>query len=142
MDVRAWPLVADIDDRFYFKPEGPQLLCSLADETPSSPCDAVPEEIDIALAIDHINAATTLELRHVRRAWAGLRSFVADRSPVVGFDDDAPGFLWLAGQGGYGIQTAPALARAAAGLVVDRRLPDQLVESGISAADLSPSRLR
>jgi D-arginine dehydrogenase len=140
VDARAWPLVADVDDRFYFKPEGPQLLCSLADETPSPPCDAQPEETDVALAIERINEATTLELRHVRRAWAGLRSFVADRTPVVGMDPDVPGFCWLAGQGGYGIQTAPAMARATARLVLDRRLPDDLVEMGVTEADLSPAR--
>lgn len=140
VDVRSWPLVADIDDRFYFKPEGPQLLCSLADETLSPPCDATPEPLDVALAIERINESTTLELRHVRRAWAGLRSFVADRTPVVGFDAGAPGFFWLAGQGGYGIQTAPALARAAAGLALDGRLPDDLIELGITAGELSPER--
>jgi D-arginine dehydrogenase len=142
VDVRAWPLVADVDDRFYFKPEGPQLLCSLADEKPSPPCDAQPEEADVALAIDRINEATTLELRHVRRAWAGLRSFVADRTPVVGMDPEVPGFCWLAGQGGYGIQTAPAMARVTARLVLDGRLPDDLVEMGITEADLSPARCR
>jgi D-arginine dehydrogenase len=142
VDVRAWPLVADIDDRFYFKPEGQQLLCSLADETLSPPCDAVAEPLDVALAIERINEATTLELRHVRRSWAGLRSFVADRTPVVGIDPEAPGFCWLAGQGGYGIQTAPAMARAAAGLVRDQRLPDDLLALGITAADLSPARCR
>jgi D-arginine dehydrogenase len=142
VDVRSWPLVADVDDRFYFKPEGPQLLCSLADETPSPPCDAQPEQADVALAIERINEATTLELRHVRRAWAGLRSFVADRTPVVGIDPDVPGFCWLAGQGGYGIQTAPAMARATAQLVLDGRLPDDLVEAGVTEADLSPARCR
>jgi D-arginine dehydrogenase len=142
VDVQSWPLVADIDDRFYFKPEGPQLLCSLADETLSPPCDAVAEQLDVALAIERINEATTLALRHVRRAWAGLRSFVADRTPVVGIDPDAPGFCWLAGQGGYGIQTAPAMARAAAALVVDGRLPDDLIALGITAAELSPARCR
>jgi D-arginine dehydrogenase len=142
VDVRSWPLVADIDDRFYFKPEGQQLLCSLADETPSPPCDAVAEPLDVALAIERINDATTLDLRHVRRAWAGLRSFVADRTPVVGIDPAAPGFCWLAGQGGYGIQTAPAMARAAAGLVIDQQLPDDLLALGITAGDLSPDRCR
>ena len=142
VDVRSWPLVADIDEGFYFKPEGAQLLCSLADETPSPPCDAVAEPIDVALAIERINDATTLELRHVRRAWAGLRSFVADRTPVVGVDPDAPGFCWLAGQGGDGIQTAPAMARAAAGLLVDGRLPDDVTALGITADDLSPARCR
>ena len=142
VDVRPWPLVADVDDRFYFKPEGPQLLCSLADETPSPPSDAQPDESDVALAIERINEATTLELRHVRRAWAGLRSFVADRSPVVGIDPEVPGFCWLAGQGGYGIQTAPGMARSTAGLVLDGRMPDDLVDMGVTEADLSPDRCR
>jgi D-arginine dehydrogenase len=142
VDARAWPLVADVDDNFYFKPEGPQLLCSLADETPSEPCDAQPEEADVALAIERINEATTLGLRHVRRAWAGLRSFVADRTPVVGMDTDVPGFFWLAGQGGYGIQTAPAMARATASLVLESRLPDDLAALGVTEAHLSPARLR
>jgi D-arginine dehydrogenase len=142
VDVRSWPLVADIDDRFYFKPEGPQLLCSLADETLSPPCDATPEPLDVALAIERINEGTTLDLRHVRRAWAGLRSFVADRNPVVGYDVDAPGFFWLAGQGGYGIQTAPALARAAAGLALDAHLPQDLIDVGITDGELSPARCR
>lgn len=142
VDVRGWPLVADIDEGFYFKPEGTQLLCSLADETPSPPCDATPEEQDVALAIERINDATTLELRHVRRAWAGLRSFVADHVPVVGFDEDAPGFFWLAAQGGYGIQTAPAMARAAAGLALDGALPHDLVALGLNRDELSPARLR
>jgi D-arginine dehydrogenase len=142
VDVRGWPLVADVDDRFYFKPEGQQLLCSLADETPSAPCDAQPEEADIALAIERINEATTLGLRHVRRAWAGLRCFVVDRTPVVGFDPDAPGFCWLAGQGGYGIQTAPAMARATAALVVEGRLPEDLLAMGVTETDLSPARCR
>jgi D-arginine dehydrogenase len=142
VDVRAWPLVADVDDRFYFKPEGPQLLCSLADETPSPPCDARPEEADVALAIEHINEATTLGLRHVRRAWAGLRSFVADRTPVVGLDPDVPGFCWLGGQGGYGIQTAPSMARCTASLILDGLLPEDLLAMGVTEADLSPARCR
>jgi D-arginine dehydrogenase len=142
VDVRSWPLVADVDDRYYFKPEGPQLLCSLADETPSPPCDARPEEVDVALAIERINAATTLELRHVRRAWAGLRTFAPDRSLVIGIDPDAPGFCWLAGQGGYGIQTAPAAARAAVGLVTEGRLPADLLALGVTADQLSPARFR
>jgi D-arginine dehydrogenase len=100
------------------------------------------EPLDVALVIERINEATTLDLRHVRRAWAGLRSFVADRTPVVGIDPEAPGFCWLAGQGGYGIQTAPALARATAGLVVHRRLPDDLIALGITADDLSAARCR
>jgi D-arginine dehydrogenase len=142
VDVRSWPLVADVDNAYYFKPEGPQLLCSLADETLSPPCDARPEELDVALAIERINDATTLGLRHVRRAWAGLRTFAPDRSLVIGLDPDAPGFCWLAGQGGYGIQTAPAAAHAAAGLVTEGRLPADLLALGVTADQLSPSRLR
>jgi D-arginine dehydrogenase len=142
VDVRSWPLVDDIDETYYFKPEGEQLLCSLADETPSVPCDARPEEAAVALALERINEATTLELRHVRRAWAGLRTFATDRAPVVGPDPDVPGFFWLAGQGGYGIQTAPALARVAASLVLDGRLPDDLVNAGVTQDALSPDRFR
>jgi D-arginine dehydrogenase len=139
----AWPLVHGVDDTWYFKPEaGPSLLCSPADETPSEPCDARPEEIDVARAIDHIQRWTTLDLRHVRRAWAGLRTFAPDRSPVIGFDPEAPGFFWLAGQGGTGIQTAPAQGMATAGLVLDGHLPDALTARGLSPEQLGPARLR
>lgn len=116
----AWPTVADAADRFYFRAEGGGLLVSPADETPSEPCDAKPEETDIALALERVNAATTLGLRSVRTAWAGLRSFVADREPVVGAWPDHPGFVFFAGQGGYGIQMAPALAGTGADIVLGR----------------------
>ena len=101
-----------------------------------------PKRSTVALAIERINEATTLELRHVRRTWAGLRTFAADRAPVVGPDPDVPRFFWLAGQGGYGIQTAPAMARAAASLILDGRLPDDLVDAGVTQDDLSPARFR
>lgn len=110
----AWPLVVDAADRFYFRPEGTRMLISPADETPSDPGDAKPAELDVALAIERVNDATTLGLRSVHTAWAGLRSFVADRAPVVGAWPDHPGFVFFAGQGGYGIQMAPALARLGA----------------------------
>jgi D-arginine dehydrogenase len=140
-DTRGLPLVADVRGTFYIKPEGEQYLCSPADETPSAPCDARPEEIDIAKAIEHINDATTLDIRHVRRSWAGLRNFVADRSPVVGFDDAAPGFFWFVGQGGYGIQISPALARVGAALVRDGDVPADLRARGLAAEHLSRQRL-
>jgi D-arginine dehydrogenase len=111
------PLVADVADGFYYRPEGPQVLVSPADETPSEPCDARPDEAGVALALDRVGEATTLGLRSVVTAWAGLRTFAPDRVPVAGFDPDVPGLFWLAGQGGYGIQTAPALARLAAASV-------------------------
>ncbi len=141
VDPLGIPLVADVAGTFYFKPEGPQILCSPADEVPSEPCDARPDELDIAKAIDVINAATTLDIRHVRSSWAGLRNFVADRAPVAGFDDAVEGFFWFAGQGGYGIQISPALARAGASLVRSGRLPDSLTARGLEPAALDRRRL-
>lgn len=141
VDTGRLPLTADVDMTFYFKGEGPQLLCSPADETHSNPCDARPEMADIAAALDRINAATTLRIRHVRSSWAGLRSFVADGVPVAGFDTRAEGFFWLAGQGGYGIQTAPALSRVTASLITTGDLPADLEALGLKTADLHPGRL-
>ena len=130
----------DVEEQFYFKPDAGQLLLSPANEDPMAPCDAAPDELDVAIAIDRFERATTLAVRRVNHRWAGLRSFVRDRSPVAGFDPAAGGFFWLAGQGGYGIQMAPALARAAAAMLLGRRLPDDIAAQGVCAADLSPSR--
>ncbi|HUP87616.1 MAG TPA: FAD-dependent oxidoreductase [Acidimicrobiales bacterium] len=131
VDAREWPLVVDADEGFYFKPEGVRLLGSPADEHPSPPCDARPEELDVAVALERIGAALAVELRHATRPWAGLRTFAPDRNPVVGADPTVEGLFWLAGQGGYGIQTAPAMATLAAQLVLDGGDPD---------AALAPSR--
>jgi len=139
--IDRWPLVLDAAERFYFKPEHDQVLVSPADETPSEPCDAKPEPEDIAQGIDLLNERTTLGLRSVRTSWAGLRSFVADRTPVAGARPEAPGFFWLAGQGGVGIQTSSALARAAAGLVLDGEVPPDVAAEGVTAEALSPLRL-
>jgi D-arginine dehydrogenase len=139
---RDWPAVVDVDEQFYFKPESGRLLGSPADETPVAPCDVQPEELDVALAIDRIERAARFRVRHVARRWAGLRTFAADQTPVVGMEETVPGFYWLAGQGGYGIQTAPALARAAASLLVDGVLPGDLLRLGLVAEDLLPLRLR
>lgn len=106
----SWPLVVDIDENFYFKPDAGQLLISPADETPSEPCDAQPDELDIAIAIDRVMSVTDLEVRRVNHKWAGLRTFAPDKTFVVGFDPDIEGFFWFAGQGGYGVQSAPGLA--------------------------------
>jgi D-arginine dehydrogenase len=135
---RAWPLVGDIGETFYFRPEGDGLLLSPADEHPSEPVDARAETEDVALALERANEATTLNLRHVRTTWAGLRTFAPDRNPVVGAAAD--GFHWLAGQGGYGMQTAPAMAAFAASLVLGRSLPDDLAREGFDPARLSPTR--
>lgn len=139
-DLRGWPLVIDVDETFYFKPDAGQLLLSPANEDPSPPCDAVPDELDVALAVDRFERATTMPVTRVLRRWAGLRSFVADRTPVVGYDPRAEGFFWLAGQGGYGIQTAPAMARSAAALLLREPLPDDIAREGVTARALTPGR--
>jgi D-arginine dehydrogenase len=141
LDVNGWPFVNDIEDQFYFKPDAGSLFLSPADETPSEPTDAQPEEWDIASAVDRIERATTLEVRRIKARWAGLRTFAPDRTPVVGYSAAAPTFFWLAGQGGYGIQTAPALSRAAAALVLESPLPDDLRAEGLEASAMSPQRL-
>ena len=138
--ARPVPLTVEVDDVFYFRPEGDQYLCSPADETPQPPGDAKPDELEIARAIDAINEATTLGIRHVRSAWAGLRSFVPDRTPVVGFDPRVDGLFWYAGQGGYGIQTCPALARTAAALVDGRAVPADVAARGLDAGMLAVDR--
>ncbi|MGH8957866.1 MAG: NAD(P)/FAD-dependent oxidoreductase [Acidimicrobiia bacterium] len=138
---RLWPLVADADNQFYFRPDGTQLLCSLAEERASPPEDARPDEVDIALAIERINEATTLGIRTVRASWTGLRTFVVDRAMVIGFDPRVEGFFWLVGQGGTGIQTAPAAALLAAGLIATGSPPPALDRYDIDLAGLSPRRL-
>ena len=138
--IEHLPMAIDFDETFYFKPQVGQFLASPADETPSPPCDAQPEEMDIALAVDRIEAATTLQIRRIKNKWAGLRSFVADKNLVVGYDDAASGFFWLAGQGGYGIQTGAAAGRLAAGLALGRGLPADIAELGVAEAALSPNR--
>ena len=139
--IRDWPLVSVIDESFYFKPDSGQIFASPADETPSPPCDAQPEELDIAITVDRVETVTTLQVRQIAHKWAGLRSFVADKSLVVGMDPAAEGFFWLAGQGGYGFQTAPAAARCAASLIAGTGIPEDVAALGITAADLSPARL-
>jgi D-arginine dehydrogenase len=138
--IAEWPCVVDADEAFYLKPEGAQLLASPCDETPSPPCDITPDELDIAVAVDRVMRATTLEIRHVQHSWAGLRSFVADRVPVIGMDPEVSGLFWLAGQGGVGIMTAPSAARAATSLIVDGALPADLKTLGITPEMLAPSR--
>jgi D-arginine dehydrogenase len=135
-------LVIDADEQFYFRPESGGVLVSPADETLTPPCDAQPEELDVAIAIDRLSSATTLDVRAVRSKWAGLRSFVADRNPVVGFDSENRHFFWLAGQGGYGIQTAPAIAELAASLVLGESVPDSLALTQRHVENLAAARLR
>jgi len=142
MDARGWPMVNDVGEEFYFKPDAGQLLVSPADATPSAAVDAYPEDLDVAAGVERLERATTLNVQRVSRAWAGLRTFAADASPVVGSDGSEPGFFWLAGQGGYGIKTSPSLSRACASLIRFGRLPEDLMRLGITASQLSPDRLR
>ena len=138
VDIAPWPCVIDVDEEFYVKPEGARLLASPCDETPSAPCDAVPDDLAIALAAERVQRAMKLEIRTLSRSWAGLRSFVADRAPVIGMDPERRGFFWLAGQGGFGIMTSVAAARAAASLVVEHALPSDLRALGLRETDLAP----
>jgi D-arginine dehydrogenase len=140
LDIREWPAVIDCDEKFYFKPDAGKLLLSPADETPDKPGDAHPEELDIAICVDRVQAALDIEVRRVTHSWAGLRTFAPDRTPVVGFDPKVAGLFWCAGQGGYGIQTAPALARTAAALVRQELLPADIQVEGLKAEDLSALR--
>jgi D-arginine dehydrogenase len=113
------PHVVDIAGQFYFKPEaGGRLWLTPHDETPSAPCDIAPEEWDVAVAIDRLEKVVDWRVEVVERRWAGLRSFAPDRAPVYGFDAHVPGFFWCAGQGGFGIQTAPAASALAAALLL------------------------
>ncbi len=138
--IDRWPNVIDVDERFYFKPDAGRILASPADETPSPPLDAAPEELDIALCVDRIQGAIDIEVHRVARAWAGLRTFAPDRVPVFGYDVTAPGFFWFAGQGGYGMQTAPAAARLGASVALKREIPADISTRGVSAATFSPAR--
>jgi D-arginine dehydrogenase len=133
------PLVIDARERFYFKPEaGGRLWLSPHDETPCQACDSAPEEIDTALAIARFERAVDWPIRRVERRWAGLRTFAPDRRPVYGFAPESPGFFWCAGQGGFGIQTAPAAAKLAASLLLGHG-PDRAI-AGIDPAFYRPDR--
>lgn len=139
-DVAALPMVVDADEEFYLKPEAGRLLASPGDETPSVPTDSRPEELDIAICVDRITKAFDLEVRRIESSWAGLRTFAADRAPVCGFDPLVAGFFWLAGQGGYGVQTAPALSGLAASLVRGEAPDAAITATGLTPELLSPGR--
>jgi len=135
-DVRNWPAVCGIDEDFYFKPDALVLLGSPANADPVAPHDVVAEELDIATGIARIEQATTMTIRRPIRTWAGLRSFVPDGALVGGFDDAAPGFFWCCGQGGYGIQTSPAMGAACAARVLGHAMPSYIADEGLTFDDL------
>jgi len=137
--LKELPLVSDAEERFYFKGEGERSVwLSPHDEIHTDPCDAAPEEIDIATAIDRFQSVVDWRVERVERSWAGLRTFASDRLPVLGFDADEPGFFWCAGQGGFGIQTSPAAAKLAASLLLGEE-PDPSV-AHIDPRLFSPDR--
>lgn len=137
IDVTKWPLVASASEQWYAKPDAGKFMVSPADEDPVEPHDAWADDMVLAEGLHRFEQAVTMPVTRVERNWAGLRSFVADRTPVVGFASDAEGFFWLAGQGGYGVQTAPALSRLVADLCLKR--PSELPEKVVAALD--PARL-
>jgi D-arginine dehydrogenase len=141
-DTRGWAVVDEAGYGCYCKPETGRVMASPADETPSEPCDAQPDEYDIAVIADWLERMTTIPVRRINHKWAGLRSFVADEAPVAGFDDRVPGFFWLCGQGGYGIMLSPVLGRATAHLIQHGSLPGDLADRGLTLGELAPERLR
>ena len=140
-DVRDWPFVKTAVDDFYILPESGRLMASPVDEVETDPCDAQPEDYDLALAAWKVEQYTTLPVARIAHRWAGLRTFTADRVPTAGFAPDAPGFFWLAGQGGYGLQTAPAMAEAVEALAVGGLWPASLSALGVEAGLIRPERL-
>ena len=141
VDANALPEVCEIDEAWYFKPDAGRLLVSPADATESEPCDAQPEELDVAYAVHYLEEATALTVTSVAHKWAGLRTFAPDRLPVVGFDKDHPAFFWLAGQGGYGIQSSPALGEYAGCLLRNDHFSGGLQRAGLSGGEFAPHRL-
>ncbi len=140
-DIARWPFVHSAASDFYMLPEAGRLLVSPADEVDDEPCDAGPDDYDIALAADRLEHYTTLSVKRIAHRWSGLRTFTADRVPTAGFAPDAPGFFWLAGQGGYGLQTAPAMAEAACALATGGTWPEDLIRVGVTPDMIRPERL-
>ena len=139
-NLEALPLVIDVDEQFYLKPDAGRLLISPANEDPELPCDVQPDELDIAICVDRIERAFEVSVKRIENPWAGLRSFVADKSPVAGFSEQAEGFYWLAGQGGYGIQSAPAMAQLAASEVLGQPIPKHILAERLDPATIRPGR--
>jgi len=139
-DVTGWPLFGPARELWYCKAEAGTLYVSPAEEDPVEPHDAYPDDMVLAEGLDRFEQAVTITVNRIERSWAGLRTFARDRTPVIGFDPSAEGFFWLAGQGGYGIQTSPAASRLAAGLVLGEG-PGSDDEQTVIAS-LNPGRFR
>jgi D-arginine dehydrogenase len=138
--AEAWPFAHSVAGDFYLLPEAGRLLVSPADEVADDPCDARPEDYDIALAADRLEHYTTIPVKRIAHRWAGLRTFTTDRVPTAGYAPAAPGFFWLAGQGGYGFQTAPAMAEIAESLIAGTAWPKGLADRGVLVEQVAPGR--
>lgn len=138
--VRGIPLTGNIENTWYFMPQGGMIACSPAEENLLEPCDVRPDEVEIARAIEEINEASILNIKAIKSPWAGLRNFVPDGMPVAGFDSQVEGFFWYAGQGGYGMQIAPALSQVGAGLIRGEEISADLQSRGLKVGDLAPDR--
>ena len=136
-ETERWPFVKTVGEELYFAPESGRLFASPMDEVATDPCDAQPDDYEVALAAHRVEERTTMNVRRIAHKWAGLRTFAPDRTPVIGFDADAEGFFWLAGQGGSGLQTSPMMAAAAASLIAGTPWP----LGAIAPEELGPGRL-
>jgi D-arginine dehydrogenase len=136
----GFPMVTDMGETWYAKPQSGKMMVSSADATPVDPHDAYADDMAIAEGIERLMNATTIEVNHLDHSWGGLRTFAPDGSPVVGYDQHTEGFFWLAGQGGYGIQSAPALSRTAAAMVLKQKLPQDVLDAGLNLTDILPER--
>ena len=141
-NIDRWPMVIDAAETYYVKPDAGMILGSPCDATPSAPMDAWPDDMDVAEGAARIEAATIFQISRLAHSWAGLRTFAPDKTPVVGRDPMVPGFVWFVGQGGYGIQTAPAMSRIIASLIAHDQLPTDVADFGVDKASLSVARFR
>ena len=142
MAVHGMPCVDFAGSDAYLKPDGGRIMISPGDQTPVEPQDVQPDDFEVAVLVDWLETETLLKIRRLSSSWAGLRSFVTDGAPVAGFDPELENFFWLAGQGGFGIMMAPALAQAAAGLIIANTLPGSLLDANVTKADINPRRTR
>jgi len=136
-DASGWPFAKTVGDELYFAPESGRLFASPMDEVPTDPCDAQPDDYEVALAAHRVEERTTMKVGRIVHKWAGLRTFAPDRNPVAGFAPGEEGFFWLAGQGGFGLQTSPMMAAATASLICGTPWP----LADVTAEQLSPGRL-
>jgi D-arginine dehydrogenase len=141
VNPKAWPLVSDVAETFYFKPDAGRLIVSPADHTPVPAHDVQPEEWDVAVAVERLESATSLSVRRVIHKWAGLRTFSPDEEPIIGFDPEVPEFVWAAGFGGFGVQAAFAAGRCCKALLCRDALNAQLEKTGVDLGQLAPRRL-